>query len=123
MNDEDPIKYTDLISAQDLEFWDYLEKRDFKRLQKLQTAALGDGHFFDDSDTSDSEDEGVKNVNGKERDGLPIRGDDEEDEDFDHDGFMEQMLHDMHSAQDEELKNAEQIKQKLEEQMEKEKLE
>lgn len=108
------IKYQDLISPQDIEFWDYLCNKDFKRLHKLQTAGLGDGVFFDDSD-DDSDSENEKEVH-KEKGarGLPMNDGDDEDE-YDHDNFMEQMLNDMHLAQDEELKSAEQLKKQLEE--------
>ena len=116
--EEDFVKYHDLISPQDIEFWDYLCNKDFKRLQKLQTAGLGDGVFFDDSDNSDSDDD----KDGKDRHGargLPMNDMDDDDE-YDHDNFMEQMLNDMHQAQDEELKSAEQMKKQVEEQLEKE---
>lgn len=111
MGAEDLIKYQDLISAQDIEFWDYLCNKDFKRLNKLASQSLGDGIFFDDSDTSDSEEDGSKAQNdesdndnifrGKRgrvqnRDRYQNKDEDDEDEDFDHDGFMEQMLADMH---------------------------
>jgi len=61
-------KYSDLISAQDLEFWNYLCKKDFKRLQKLMNEKLGDGYFMDDSDSDDSE--GEKKVDSGDDNGL-----------------------------------------------------
>ena len=51
------IKYSDLISKEDCEFWSYLCKKDFVRLQKLMGQNLGEGHFFDDSDSEDSDSE------------------------------------------------------------------
>lgn len=107
------IKYQDLISPQDIEFWDYLCNKDFKRLHKLQTAGLGDGVFFDDSDDSDSDDDKEPSKDKIGARGLPVN-DVDDDDDYDHDNFMEQMLNDMHSAQDEELKNEEQLKKQLE---------
>ena len=47
----------DLISKDETEFWKSLCKRDFKRLQKLMNKSLGEGHFMDDSDEFDSDNE------------------------------------------------------------------
>ena len=102
-----------MISTQDIEFWDYLCLKDFKRLQKLQSASLGDGHFMDDSDSSDSENEGAKpNRRYKDKD-----SDDEDDQD----NIMDQMLNDIQQLQQEHSENDELLKKQLEEQMEKEK--
>ena len=51
----DHIKYQDLISQQDIDFWQYLCNKDIKRLQKLLNQALGEGIFFDDTDSDDSD--------------------------------------------------------------------
>jgi hypothetical protein len=61
-------KYTDLISTQDLEFWNYLCKKDFSRIQKLMSQNLGEGHFMDDSDSDDSE--GERKVDSDDDNGL-----------------------------------------------------
>lgn len=49
--------YDDLISAEDRDFWQYLCKKDFRRLEKLQTQNIGEGYFIDDSSEDDSEDD------------------------------------------------------------------
>ena len=53
---ESSVKYNDLISTEDQEFWSYLCKKDFRRLDKLMTQGIGDGYFIDDSDEYDSDD-------------------------------------------------------------------
>lgn len=112
------VKYQDIISEQDIEFWKYLCNKDFKRLQKLLNQALGEGVFFYDSESDDSDDNQGQKVHGSDseddedqmrmqgRNKLQKRRKDvsndlnndayDEEEDFDHDGFMEQMLADMH---------------------------
>jgi hypothetical protein len=62
------VKYDELISEQDSQFWQYLCNKDFKRLQKLLSQNLGEGHFLDDSDESDSEAEGTRNVDSEDDD-------------------------------------------------------
>ena len=37
------LTYNDLISQEDREFWQYLCKKDFRRLEKLQTQNIGEG--------------------------------------------------------------------------------
>jgi hypothetical protein len=54
------IKYSDLISSTDIEFWNYLCRKDFRRLQKLMSQNLGEGHFLDDTDSDDSDADGKK---------------------------------------------------------------
>lgn len=51
------LVYDDLISAEDRDFWAYLCKKDFRRLEKLQTQNIGEGHFIDDSSEDESEGE------------------------------------------------------------------
>lgn len=51
------LVYDDLISADDRDFWAYLCKKDFVRLEKLQTQNIGEGHFIDD-ESSEDESEG-----------------------------------------------------------------
>lgn len=111
------VKYHDIISEQDTEFWRYLCNKDFKRLQKLLNQGLGEGIFFEDTESEDSdenhrmngsesEDEEDMRMQGRnklqnrrEKVGERNRGGDyDDDDDFDHDGFMEQMLADMHTA-------------------------
>ena len=43
------ITYNDCISVEDRDFWDYLVKKDFKRLEKCMTMSMGEGHFMDDT--------------------------------------------------------------------------
>lgn len=57
---ESDLVYNDLISTDDQEFWAYLCKKDFRRLDKLMTQQIGDGYFIDDSDEYDSGDESDK---------------------------------------------------------------
>jgi hypothetical protein len=51
------LVYDDLISAEDRDFWTYLCKKDFRRLEKLQTQNIGEGYFIDDSSEEESEPE------------------------------------------------------------------
>lgn len=51
------VTYDDLISKEDQEFWDYLCKKDFRRLEKLVSQSIGEGHFFDDTDDDEESDE------------------------------------------------------------------
>lgn len=53
------LVYDDLISADDQEFWQYLCKKDFKRLNKLLTQNIGEGHFLGDGDTDEDSDEDI----------------------------------------------------------------
>lgn len=41
----------------DRDFWNYLCKKDFERLEKLLSQGIGEGYFLDDSDSDDSEEE------------------------------------------------------------------
>ena len=43
------VGYEDLISSEDQEFWVYLCKKDYKRVNKLLTQNIGEGYFLDDS--------------------------------------------------------------------------
>lgn len=54
------VVYDDLISAEDCKYWAELCKKDFRRLEKYQVLNIGEGHFMDDSDEPDSEDEKCK---------------------------------------------------------------
>lgn len=51
------ILYDDLISQKDTYFWKQLCRRDFKKLQKLLTQSIGEGHFLNDSDEYESDSE------------------------------------------------------------------
>ena len=53
------VTYHDLISGEDRDFWHYLCKKDFRRLEKLLTQSMGEGHFVDDSGEDDTDDEPV----------------------------------------------------------------
>lgn len=70
------LAYNDLISAEDREFWQYLCKKDFRRLEKLQTQSMGEGHFVDDSGEDDSEDDESSPTNPNKK--LPGEGSGEE---------------------------------------------
>ena len=101
------VKYQDIISQEDIDFWRYLCNKDFKRLQKLLNQALGEGTFFEDTDSEDSEEGQGHKVHGSESDEdeqMRLNGKNklqnrkgkansndgyEDDDDFDHDGFME----------------------------------
>ena len=49
--------YQDLLSQEDQQFWDELCRKDFKRLDKLQTTNIGEGLFMEDSDEFESDQE------------------------------------------------------------------
>lgn len=106
---ESDITYNDLISTDDQEFWAYLCKKDFRRLEKLMTQQIGDGFFIDDSDEFDSGDDSDKNADipddqlaqKRSRVNPRRRYDDsegnssslaEENDEIDHLNFIEQML-------------------------------
>ena len=102
------VMYEDLITEEDSKFWASLCKKDFRRLEKYQVLNIGEGHFMDESDEPDSEDEKQKESSQKEqRESVPlegllfhkgerqiseISGDRANDEDFDHNKFMEDMM-------------------------------
>lgn len=122
------LKYSDLITKAEQDFWSDLCNRDFKRLEKLAYQNLGEGHFIDDTDSEEEEkDDGFARLGTKrERVSANRResaDDDEEDEGFDHDNFMEQMMQEMQSKQDEEMEAEQLRKQQLKEQQEKEEYE
>ncbi len=54
------VMYEDLINEEDRKFWGELCKRDFRRLEKYQVLNIGEGHFMDESDEPDSEEEKQK---------------------------------------------------------------
>ena len=109
---ESDLVYNDLISTDDQEFWAYLCKKDFRRLDKLMTQQIGDGYFIDDSDEYDSGDESDKKKEtaedldgdlGQKRSRVTSRRrqDDsegnssslaDENEEIDHLNFIEKML-------------------------------
>jgi len=53
-----PICYNDLITPEDREFWNYLCRKDFRRIDKLMTVSMGDGIFLDDSEEDEDDDRG-----------------------------------------------------------------
>ena len=122
------VKYQDLITSSESEFWEYLCNKDFKRLIKLQNQGLGDGVFMEDT-SSEEEDEDQQDeqlaglqqrrgrVTGRDR---GKQGDNDEEND-DCDGIMEQLLVDMQRAQEEEMALQDEIRKQ--EELERERLE
>jgi len=137
------LTYEDLISSEDQEFWQYLCKKDFRRLNKLLTQNIGEGYFIDDSGEEDSDDDG-DNVLGANRNQGDSSEDDEDesgkgvnvhrrkrggnqdeeenkggdsladdDDDFDHDNFMEKMLSDMHVQQEDDEARARELEDQI----------
>ena len=51
------LSYFDLITDKESTFWRLLCKKDFRRLQKLMTTNMGEGHFRDDTDEFDSDED------------------------------------------------------------------
>ena len=89
------LAYNDLISAEDREFWQYLCKKDFRRLEKLLTQSMGEGHFVDDSGDDDSDDDENPATNNNKR--LPGEGDEgagrgNDDADDDEEGGLNSFL-------------------------------
>ena len=91
------VTYDDLISKEDGKFWAELCKRDFRRLEKYQRLNLGEGHFLEESDEPDSEEEKAKQEPQKEEreadslEGLLFQRD-RDDEDFDQNKFLEDTM-------------------------------
>ena len=91
------VTYDDLISREDSKFWAELCKRDFRRLEKYQRLNLGEGHFLEESDEPDSEEEKAKQEPQKEEreadslEGLLFQRD-RDDEDFDQNKFLEDTM-------------------------------
>jgi hypothetical protein len=132
------LVYEDLISSEDQEFWQYLCKKDFRRLNKLFMENIGEGNFIDDSGDEDSDDEGDNillpkpgaaadssdenqgedgfqaNVNVYRRNRA---GDDrgrgaslaEDYDEDDQDNLLEKMLSDMHNQQEEDEATAKEL--------------
>ena len=136
------LVYEDLISSEDQEFWQYLCKKDFRRLNKLLTQNIGEGHFIDDSGDEESDDDGDNilgqkggaaadssdeedddgfqasvNVHRRKRvsHDLDAKKDsaDEDDDELDHDDFMEKMLSDMHNQQEEDEETAKDLEDQI----------
>ena len=91
------VTYDDLISKEDGKFWAELCKRDFRRLEKYQRLNLGEGHFLEESDEPDSEEEKARQEPQKEEreadslEGLLFQRD-RDDEDFDQNKFLEETM-------------------------------
>lgn len=103
------VMYDDLITEEDRKYWTSLCKKDFRRLEKYQVLNIGEGHFMDESDEPESEDEQQKKDEKQEREpGVPLEGllfhkgerqiseisgdKANEDDNFNHDKFMEDMM-------------------------------
>jgi len=103
------VMYDDLITEEDRKYWTSLCKKDFRRLEKYQVLNIGEGHFMDESDEPESEDEQQKKDERQEREpGVPLEGllfhkgerqiseisgdKASEDDNFNHDKFMEDMM-------------------------------
>mmetsp|Transcript_7746 Transcript_7746/g.12999 ORF Transcript_7746/g.12999 Transcript_7746/m.12999 type:complete len:260 (+) Transcript_7746:508-1287(+) len=92
------VIYDDLITKEDKDFWQYLCKKDFRRLDKLMTQSIGEGHFIDDTDEDEESEEdsaakehkqGKPNNYNQSEDDERMDGD---DDDYDHDKFIQSML-------------------------------
>lgn len=69
------VMYEDLVDEDDRRFWADLCKRDFRRLEKYQVLNIGEGHFMDESDEPESEDEKPKQTGAEEqRESVPLEG-------------------------------------------------
>ena len=119
--------YDDLISAEDRDFWNYLCKKDFCRLEKLLTQNIGEGHFIDDSSEEESDGDDVpKKVESESETGDEVldflekkrshvvkkrnsvnnryqNDNDEGDEDYDHGSFIESMLNNFNNESQNEI--------------------
>jgi len=138
--------YDDLISAEDRDFWNYLCKKDFCRLEKLLTQNIGEGHFIDDSSEEESDGDDVpKKVESESETGDEVldflekkrshvvkkrnsvnnryqNDNDEGDEDYDHGSFIESMLNNFNDdKQNEILKQIREEEEKQEQIKEQEK--
>ena len=119
--------YDDLISAEDRDFWNYLCKKDFCRLEKLLTQNIGEGHFIDDSSEEESDGDDVpKKVESESETGDEVldflekkrshvvkkrtsvnnryqADNDDGDEDYDHGSFIESMLNNFNDDKQNEI--------------------
>ena len=119
--------YDDLISAEDRDFWNYLCKKDFCRLEKLLTQNIGEGHFIDDSSEEEADGDDVpKKVESESETGDEVldflekkrshvvkkrnsvnnryqNDNDEGDEDYDHGSFIESMLNNFNDDKQNEI--------------------
>lgn len=129
-------RYEELISGMDRDFWNYLCKKDFERLEKLLSQGIGEGYFLDDSDSDDSEEEkkgysededhfqGLQNPRGRvtDRKRCPKDGRDDHDE-FDHDHFMEELMATMHGQEEDEQRKKAELRREIQEEEDKAELE
>ena len=140
--------YDDLISAEDRDFWNYLCKKDFCRLEKLLTQNIGEGHFIDDSSEEESDGDDVpKKVESESETGDEVldflekkrshivkkrnsvnnryqNDNEQEDEDYDHGSFIESMLNNFNDDKQNEIQKQireEEEKQELVKEQEKSK--
>jgi hypothetical protein len=119
-------------------------KKDFKRLEKLQTQNIGEGHFIDDSSEEESDGDDVPrkvesgSENGederlnflekkrshvvKKRNAVSSRyQNDNDDDDYDHGSFIENMLNNFNEQNQEQQKEIERQIREEEERQEHEK--
>lgn len=70
--------YFDLITEEESAFWRILCKKDLRRLQKLMTTNMGEGHFQDDTDEFDSDREQKSRFRGRHEE-APAKDDSDDD--------------------------------------------
>ena len=105
---ESPIwpRFIEITSDSDREFWNDICENEVKRLVKLMSCSLGEGHFADTDDDSDESES--DNILGARRNRVMERSrsiqqpQQDDEEDLDHNAFMEQMMADMHAAQEDD---------------------
>ena len=56
------LTFDDLVTKEDMLYWEALKEKDFKRLSKTLTQNMGEGHFMDDEEELDSDKDDGTNV-------------------------------------------------------------
>lgn len=56
------LTFDDLVTKEDMLYWEALKEKDFKRLSKTLTQNMGEGHFMDDEEELDSDKDDGPNV-------------------------------------------------------------
>lgn len=85
------IVYSDLISQEDRDYWQYLCKKDIRRLEKLVNKSMGEGHFIGDSGEDES-DEGENQHKNTPADQVEEKVGNDEPEYEEFNGFQMQNL-------------------------------